>query len=180
MMMMRRMRLQKSIKWLVAAEILIIASNFISYLFFLNAQIAFLSAFLIILGSLYSYKDLVKKRLQNSQFTERDEIEKIDDPFELYDEEEAQTEKTEKEVDVKALIKEEKQRIKKQGFKNLRSSSKATVSLFRLIPYLFLVIGFVFLSKNHSLMLLPFLSFLALGVLFGYLAGKQLFLTRRS
>ena len=154
-MMKKRILVQKNIKIFLSAELLIVATNFISYSFFLNAQVAFLSSFLILLGSMYSYKNLVEIRAENEVFVddERDELQ--------------------------AVVAEEKKQTKTSNLKNIKTTSRATVSLFRILPYLFLVAGFIGLKNNHHLELLPYLLFLSLGLLGGYLIGKSIFLPKQ-
>ena len=172
-MMKKRILVQKNIKIFLSAELLIVATNFISYSFFLNAQVAFLSSFLILLGSMYSYKNLVEIRAENEVFVdyERDELDKLDDPHGLYEEQTIQ--------ELQAVVAEEKKQTKTSNLKNIKTTSRATVSLFRILPYLFLVAGFIGLKNNHHLELLPYLLFLSLGLLVGYLIGKSIFLPKQ-
>ncbi|WP_345991095.1 hypothetical protein [Sulfurimonas sp. HSL-1716] len=168
--------MKKTISLLLFTELFVLASNLISYKFFLNAQIAFLSAFFILLGSMYSYKRLVEKRVEAGAYgdDDRDEIDKIDDPYDLYDENEDAVLETK---DIKAVIKEEKKRLKANGFKNTKIASGATISLFRIIPYVFLVFGFIGLQNNQNLLLFPYLLFLLAGVAVGFFTGRKLFLS---
>ncbi|MDD2357598.1 MAG: hypothetical protein PHX13_06795 [Thiovulaceae bacterium] len=165
--------MQKNIKIFLGAEVLILATNFISYSFFLNAQVAFLSSFLVLMGSMYSYKKLVQTRVENEVFIddERDELDKLDDPHGLYEEQTVQ--------ELQAAVAEEKKQTKTSNLKNVKTSSRATVSLFRILPYLFLVAGFIGLKNNHHLELLPYLLFLSLGLPVGYLIGKNIFLPKQ-
>ena len=57
-------------------------------LWFINTQIAFFSSLLITLGSYFSLKKSVNARLatyEANEGTDRDEIDKIEDRFDLYD-----------------------------------------------------------------------------------------------
>ena len=175
---MMRILVKKSIKILLLTELLVIASNSVSYGFFLNAQIAFLSSLVILLGSMYSYQKLVAQRVESEMFVddERDDLDKIDDKYELFDESEVQEQSVE---EIKAVLQEEKKQLKSDSFKNIKASSGATVSLFRIVPYLFLVIGFIGLQNNHRLELLPYLLFLSLGIAVGYFLGKELFVSKQ-
>ncbi len=170
--MMKRISVQKNIKIFLAAELLIVTTNFISYSFFLNAQVAFLSSFFVLMGSMYSYKKLVQTRVENEVFIDddRDELDKLDDPHGLYEEQTVQ--------ELQAVVAEEKKQMKTSNLKNVKTSSRATVSLFRVLPYLFLVVGFIGLKNNHYLELLPYLLFLSLGLPTGYLIGKSIFLPK--
>jgi Ca2+/Na+ antiporter len=169
-----RILVKKSIKIFIFSELIVLLSSFISYKFFLNAQVAFLSSFFVFLGSMYSYKRLVDKKVENEIIIEdeRDELDKLDDPHALFEEIE-QKEGTVEEL--KAVIKEEKQNMKGDNIKNSVKASSGTVSFFRLIPYLFLIVGFIALQNNHNLEVLPFLLFITFGMPVGYLAGKEIF-----
>ena len=172
--MMKRTSVQKNIKIFLAAEIFVILTNAISYTFFLNAQVAFFSSFFILLGSMYSYKKLVEKRVVNEVFVddERDELDEIDDKYELYDETHSQEQTIQ---EIKTVLKEEKEQMQSNNFKNVKNASGATVSFTRILGYLFLVAGFIGLQNNHNLELLPYLLFLSFGLGIGYLVGKELF-----
>ena len=166
--------MKKSIKIFLAAELIVLATNFISYQTFLNAQVAYVSSLFVFLGSMYSYKKLVEQRVPNEVVVEdeRDELDKIDDPHALY-EENSQTEQSAEEL--KAVIKEEKKQMKGENLKNAATAGSATVSFFRLIPYLFLVLGFIALKNNHQLQIMTYLLFLTLGMPVGYFMGKGIF-----
>ena len=145
---------------------------------FLNAETAFVSAFLILLGSMYGYRRLVQRNLENeTALQSEDLVEKIDDPYDLYGEEEAndQDERLLKEV-----IKEEKARLKanRATVKNVSSSAPALFSFYRIVPYGLLVLGFIALKNNNILQLWYFLPGLAAGIVAGFLSGKALFAAR--
>ncbi|MBU0632445.1 hypothetical protein KKA17_07360 [bacterium] len=170
--------MKRTINIFLVAELVTVATNIVSYKFFLNAQIAFLSALFIIIGSMYSYKRLVEKRVEAGAYSDdnRDELDKIDDPYDLYDENEETALETQ---DIKAVIKEEKKRLKANGFKNTKLASGATMSAFRIIPYVFLVFGFIGLQNNQNLMIFPYLLFLLVGLIAGFFIGRKLFMTNQ-
>lgn len=145
---------------------------------FINAQVAFVCAFLILLGSMYSYRKLVQRNLENATaMHQEDLVEKIDDPFDLYGEDEsAETE----ERPLKEVIKEEKARLKtnRATVKNVSKSSPALLSVYRLVPYGLLVLAFIALKNNQMLSLWYFLPGLAAGIVAGYLSGRALFAAR--
>ncbi len=159
-----------SIKLFTVMQAAIALLLFVSFPFFLNVEIAFLSALSIILGSMYSYAKLVKQRVDSGETPLSDDVvESIDDPYDLYSDPITYD-------DTKALkeiIKEEKKRIKTQTFKNFKTGSGALVSWYRIVPYLFLILGFIALNNNRLLLLLPYLSGLGLGIVGGYFIGKQ-------
>ncbi|WP_345978138.1 hypothetical protein [Sulfurimonas sp. HSL3-7] len=173
--------MQKTIKTALLSELVILALWFYSFTFFINFQIAFLSSLLILLGSTYSYKRLVDRRVASQERPDDvDVIEKIDDPFDLYSDEITQEQGTRDEtVDIKALVKEEKKRIKVQNVKNTAKSAPALLSMFRVIPYLFLILGFIALKNNALLSLMPYLIGLGFGILAGLYMGRSLFVENR-
>lgn len=166
------MMIQKGIKTFIVAQIIILATVFISVNVLLNAESAFLSAFFIILGSMFSYKKTVSQKLKNnSDIQTRDDFEKLDDPFELYDQDEiTDIEQT----NIKSIIKNEKKRLKANHYKNLKLSSGASFSIFRILPYIFLATVFILLSHNHILVLKAFLPSLAIGIFAGYMVARDI------
>ncbi len=172
-------RVKKTIRLFIISEVAIFALWLYSYTFFLNFQIAFFASVLILLGSTYSYKRLVDRRVASEDRPDdTDLLDKIDDPFDLYSEEITAQALESEEVDLKTVVKEEKERLKqnKQTFKNTAKSTPALVSLFRVVPYLFLVLGFIGLKNNGYLELTPFLIGLGVGIVVGLFMGKGLFI----
>ncbi len=166
------MMIQRGTKAVIVTELIILATILVSVNVFLNAELSSLSAFLIILGSMFSYKKTITNRLKDGSITQtKDDYEKLNDPFELYDEEGEIDQ-----VDIKNIIKEEKKRLKADNYKNLKLSSGASFSIFRIVPYIFLIIVFILLSHSHRLMLEVFLPFLAVGVVIGYVNAKDIFI----
>lgn len=171
--------MKRTIKLFIFSEVAIFALWFYSYAFFINFQIAFISSVLILLGSTYSYKQLVERRVASEDRPDdTDLIDKIDDPFDLYSEEISSEAVADEDVDLKAVVKEEKKRLKeeKKTFTNTAKSAPALVSIFRVVPYLFLVLGFIGLKNNELLSLVPFLVGLAVGIIVGLFMGRSLFI----
>ncbi len=159
-----------AIKLLVLIQVPILFLLLVSFQLFINVEVAFISALLIILGSMYSYAQLIRKRLHSAQTPLQDDlVETIDDPYDLYNDSTAYDE----DITLKEMIKEEKKRIKTNSFKSFNIGSTALVSWYRLVPYLFLVLGFIALNNNQMLLLVPYLSGLAVGIVGGYFIGKD-------
>jgi hypothetical protein len=134
--------------------------------------VAMLSSMLIIGGSLYSYRNMIQSRIENSEMDDfKDAIDEMDDPYDLY-EEEREAEIT----DIKAMIKEEKARQKSNIIKNTTQNASAMVSLYRLLPYAFLILGFIALKNSNVLSIAPYLVGLAVGMPIGYLISKHFLL----
>jgi len=114
-------------------------------------EIAFISSTLIVSASMLSYARMVKNRLQVSDIPlddDRDILEKLDDPHDLYSDDIKPSSK-----ELKEAIKEEKQRVKdkKRGLSQTIKDSKASFSFYRLGAYLILFLGFIYLKNNHLL-----------------------------
>lgn len=136
--------------------------------------VAMLSSMLIVTGSLYSYRNMIQSRVENSEIDDfKDVIDEMDDPYDLY-EEERESEIT----DIKQVIKEEKARQKSNIIENTTKNASAMVSLYRLLPYAFLILGFIGLENSRSLEILPYLVGLAVGMPMGYLIAKKLFISQ--
>ena len=172
-MKMTRIMAIKTIKLLVFTELIILATNFMSFTFFMNLQIAFLSSFFIIIGSAYAYKKMVKNQvaIDNSK-GERDLLDEIEDPHELYDDTPINDTPTD-ELDLKAIVKEEKKKIKILNIKDIKKGGRAGFSLFRLLPYLFLILGFIALKNNELLDIVIYLPSLLVGIIIGYISSKD-------
>lgn len=177
MMKMMEIMVKKSIRIFLIIELLIFITYFYSQTIFLNLQIAFLSAFLIILGSSYSYKRMIDKKIDSQEFEdERDPLDKIDDPHELYEEQDSPS--SQEDVNFKEIIKEEKAKIKTLSLKNAKHGVKGGISAMRLVPYILLVLGFIGLENNHILELSYYLPALLIGVFAGSFVSREILLTQ--
>ncbi|WP_246032239.1 hypothetical protein [Sulfurimonas crateris] len=166
--------MKKTIKFLAVVESLILLTNIIFFEFYINLQIAALSSFFIIAGSAYAYKKMVKEQIKLENIDEkRDTLDEIEDPYELYENFEVD-ERLADELDIKAIVKEEKKKIKILNIKDIKKGSRAGVSLFRLVPYLFLVLGFIALRNNELLDIYIYLPSLLVGIVAGYFFAKEL------
>ncbi|NOZ90152.1 MAG: hypothetical protein GXO60_02580 [Epsilonproteobacteria bacterium] len=120
-------------------------------IWFINSQIGFITSSLVILASILSYRNMVKSRLDNGIVVaedNRDTIEKIEDPFDLYSEDEIEENKSMKEI-----VQEEKTKLKKnrRSIWQITKDSKAALSFYRLGAYGLLILGFFYLNNNHKL-----------------------------
>lgn len=166
---------KNSISLLVVTEVIILATNIISFEFFINLQIAFLSSLFIIQGSMYAYNRMIKTQVASDSIDEqRDILDTIEDPHELYDDE-VINETPIEELDLKAIVKEEKKKIKIINIKDMKKGGKASVSLYRLVPYLFLILGFIALKNNELLNISIYLPSLLVGIVIGYVSSKSFY-----
>jgi hypothetical protein len=141
----------------------------ISVSVFASFEVAMLSTAMITLGSLYSYRNMIRSKVGEIDVDGyKDTIDSMDDPYDLY-EEERELEIT----DVKEMIKEEKKHQKQATMENTVKNISAMVSVYRLLPYAFFVIGFIVLQNNHMLQLLAYLVGLAYGIVMGYLLARE-------
>ncbi len=164
-------KIKKTLIFLIVLQTLIAFLLFISKAVFASFEIALLSGAVIIMGSLYAYRNMIRTRTLDVEIGDsKDIIDMMDDPYDLYEEE------REGEVkDIKELIKEEKAKQKQNIIENTTKNSAAWVSVYRLLPYAFLVLGFLGLQNNHSLVLLPYLTGLGVGIIAGYFLAKEWF-----
>ncbi len=140
---------------------------------FANVQVAFLSSFLIILASGIAHKRMVQSRLKNESFSDdRDPLDKIDDPHELF-EEEIINDAPAEELDLRSIVKEEKKKVKLFSANSLKYGLKGGMTLYRIGAYLFLFFGFVALKNNHLLDITIYLLSLPLGIVAGYMTLKE-------
>ncbi len=171
-MMMRKMT--KLIYRLLILQLLFILVLFVQgyWYWLLNFELAFVSAMFIIAGSFSGYKRMVDRRLEVGEGMNDAMLEKIEDPHELYDEDEP-CEEVDQELS--AVIKEEKKRLK-QNKQTLKKTIKSTPGIFspwRFIPYIVLVLSFIGLNNNHVLDIPAFLIGLAAGIISAVLIGKR-------
>ena len=117
----------------------------------LNTQLAFVSSLLVTMGSYYGYKKNVEARVEDhiNDDDNYDELDKMDDKYDLYSPEVENIEKEEEYT--KEEIKEAMKPIKQNYFANFKSGFSGMASLYRLSGYVFLIICFFFLNNNGYL-----------------------------
>ncbi|RXJ88113.1 hypothetical protein CRU93_00520 [Arcobacter sp. CECT 8985] len=147
--------------------LIVYALVFQNFYWIVNSQVAFFSSMIISIASFLSYKKNVTNRLKNydaslkDEGEDRDIIDDIDDPYDLYSE---QIETKEEELTaskIKQIIKEEKSKVKRNSFKNTIFSAGGFLSIYRIIGYLFLVLGFFTLNNHNKFIPIAFLIGLA-------------------
>jgi len=172
-MKMMRIMVKKAISILAFSELVILLVYFISFNIFINLQVAFLSSFFVIVGSSFAYKKMVQTKLDADMVEEqREYIDTIDDPHELYVEDDINYAPIE-ELDLKEIVKEEKKKIKTLSVDSIKHGLKGSMSLFRLVPYLFLVVGFIALKNNNLLDISVYLVSILVGIIVGSLSTKD-------
>ncbi len=111
----------------------------------INFETGFWSALLVVGASAFGYWQMVSgAKGVKSHYKMPDAVDSIDDRYGLWEEDSATHE-----TDVATLMKEEKARLKKSRrslFETLKSA-KPAISLYRLVAYLFLVAGVLWLMQ---------------------------------
>lgn len=166
---MMRILVQKIIKLIVVAEFFILLFLLISFEAYINMQVAFLSAFIVMIGSSYAYQKMVQQNAVCHHYEESDLLAKIDDPHGLYEEEVEHEPQELTSQKIKEILLDEKKKIKTLSIESLKYGSKATLSLYRIGGYLFLVLAFIALNNNQLLQLAYYLPALLIGIVVGYL-----------
>lgn len=174
---MMRITVKKAISIFIVSQILLLATLFISTATFTNIEVAFLSSFFVILGSSFAYKKMVHSQVDSQTYEDkRDLLDEIEDPHELYDNGngEVKNETPAEELDLKQIVKEERAKIKTFSLSSVKHGARGSISLFRLLPYLFLVLGFIALKNNEVLDLTLYLPSLLVGIVVGSMVSKEI------
>ena len=145
----------------------------------LNMQVAFFSSLIITVASFLSYKRNVQNRISTFDLSkevkgeDRDKIDEIDDPYDLYTEYDEIPEEELTPEKIKEIINDEKSKVKKNSFKNTVFSAGGFVSIYRVIGYGALILGFFALNNNK--IFLPIAFLIGLGIVpIGVLLSKLL------
>lgn len=144
-----------SILFIVGGLLYINSSKAIFYTF----VVAFSSSAIVVLASFKNYKNMVDSRVETSsgeEFDDRDTIDKLEDPYNLYDE----IEEIDENQNIKDIIKAQKAELKKNKRpvgQFLKDSARA-FNYIRLIAYAILVIGFFALLKSNNLNIFTYLA----------------------
>ena len=160
--------MKRIILWLVAIDLLLAGASWGlgGTQWLLNTQIGFFSSALVLAASMFSYSQMVYRRIESGTAVpedERDTLDKLEDPYDLYSEQEA-----EPSIEgLKETIREEKQRLKqhRRSFIQVLRDSRASLSLIRLGAYLLLFVGFFYLSSNRLLHIPSYILALSLPVI---------------
>jgi len=142
----------------------LITLSFYEYRIFLTMQIGFISATLIMLGSMISYRRMINTRIEHNIISiddSKDIIDTLEDPYDVYSEEEIIHNP---DADLLETVKEERAKLKanKRSLIEILKDSKASLSAYRLLAYVFLILGFLYLNRHNLLDIPSYL--LALGL----------------
>ena len=156
--------------------LIIYALVFNTPIWLLNTQVAFVSSLFITIASFLSYRGNIKSRLSNLDINkpsleDRDKIDEIDDPYDLYTEYEEIPEEDLTPEKIKEIITEEKAKVKKNSIKNTIFSATGFLSIYRILGYSTLVFGFFALNNNK--IFIPIAFIIGLGIVpIGVLVSK--------
>ena len=116
-----------------------------------TSQIGFFTSALIISASMVSYRRMVEKGVDLNDGValddNRDELDKLDDPHDLY------SDNTEDKKELVDVVKEERAKLKEnnRSVKDVIKDSRASFSWMRLGAYIALVLGFFYLNRHEYL-----------------------------
>ena len=122
-----------------------------------TTQIGFFTSSLVIFASMASYRNMIQKRIEygvdRDDGVDRDEIDKIDDPYDLYDEETKPEERELTREEFVEVVDEEraKQKAQKRSISEVLRDSRAFLSFYRLGAYGLLILGFFYLNRHDYL-----------------------------
>lgn len=142
-----------------------------------STQFGFISASLVLLASMKSYKRMVDARVELGLVTmddSQDVIDKLEDPYDLYSEDVIE----EEDKSLVDVVKDERQKIKKTSrtLSQTIKDAKTALSLYRIGAYIILILGFFYLNR-HNLLQVPSyivaLSIPMLVVVFVLLSNKE-------
>jgi len=162
--------------------LIIYALVFNSSIWLLNTQVAFISSLFITIASFLSYKKNIQGRLSNLDLSkqvnaeQRDKVDEIDDPYDLYTEYEEIPEDQLTPEKIKEIISDEKAKVKKNSVKNTIFSATGFLSVYRVLGYSTLIFGFFALNNNKLFIPVAFiigLGIVPIGVLLSKLLDKK-------
>ncbi len=161
--------------------LIVLSITLYDLIWFLNSQVAFIGSLSVTIASFLSYRKNIQNRLSNLDISkndvlteDRDKIDEIDDPYDLYSDYEEIPEEELTPEKIKEIINEEKKNVKKNSFKNTLFSAGGFVSIYRIVGYAFLIFGFFALNNNKLFLPIPFL--IGLGIVpLSVLAAKFIF-----
>ncbi|SHO80573.1 hypothetical protein MNB_SV-15-92 [hydrothermal vent metagenome] len=147
----------------------------INYLY--SVSIAYISSSIVLLASMKSYRAVVEKAIKNEAIPDdsRDVIDEVEDPYHLFDDNEINNERGEE--DLVEVVKEERARLKgARGFVESIKDAKSSLAPYRLLGYTLMIVGFVYLSRNGDLEIIPYIISLSLPILiviFGLVSSQK-------
>ena len=146
------------LKFLIVADMLLLTISLFlgtqSWVY--STQIGFISSTLVMIASIMSYRRMVNTRVEHGIITmddSKDTIDKLEDPFDLYSEEDIVNQEEE---DLLSVVKDERKKLKenRRSLAQTLKDTKAALSVYRLGAYVILILGFMYLNR-HTLLHIP-------------------------
>ncbi len=138
--------------YLIGDLFIIILSLFMGGYWLLNTQVAFICSMLITFASFYAYKKSILKGVKNSSGEEfRDSFDELEDPYNLFDDEDEEVEQPKK-----------KGGVFKYTVKGFASGIAGAVNPLRILAYLVLIVSFLYLSRHGMFDAFAFFSGLSI------------------
>jgi len=156
------------IRVLIAVDVGVVVFCYLedNFKWLLNTQIAFFATSLIVIGSFVGYSNMVRRQIENGNVGE-DILKKYDDKFELYEDEDK--------INEKALNEYKKKKLK--WYEALLFSFKGGFNLIRILGYVFLIAGFLWLKNKNLFDTFSFLFGVsvvpAVSLVYLYLSAKR-------
>jgi len=154
----------KILKVLIFVDLLllIISMIFGGKVWVYNTQVGFISATLIMIASVISYRRMVNTRVEHGIVTmddSKDVIDKLEDPYDLYSED-----SVEEKENLADVVKDERKKLKenKRSLVQTLKDTKAALSIYRLGAYVLLILGFMYLNRHQMLHIPSYLFALSL------------------
>lgn len=146
---------RKILTALLSSEIvlLLIVVIFFNIKIVYSTQIGYITATLVVLASMASYRRMVNARVKHKIITideTKDTIDKLEDPYDLYSEDIIENDE---EKSLAQTVKEEKKKLKQNRrtvYQTLKDT-KAALSIYRLGAYALLILGFLYLNRQELL-----------------------------
>ena len=163
--MMMSNRNKKILTVLVTVDILLlgIAVIFFDIKVLYSTQIGYITATLVMVASIFSYRRMVNARVKHNIVTmddSKDTIDKLEDPYDLYSEDV----EVDEDKSLAETVKDEKKKLKENRrtvFQTIKDT-KAALSIYRLGAYALLIIGFLYLNRQQLLDITAYI--VALGI----------------
>jgi len=143
-----------SYTYLLGDVIVVTMSLFFGKYWLINTQVAFICSMLITFAAFYGYRKSIRKGIENSNAEEfREPLDELLDPYNLYDDEDIQEDKSSK---------QKKEGVFRYVVKGFASGISGAINPIRLLSYGILILSFLYLNKVNVFN--PFAFFIGLSV----------------
>ncbi len=123
--------------YLLGDFLIVVLSLFMGGFWLLNTQVAFISSMLVTFASFYAYKKSIQKGVKNSSGEEfRDSFDELEDPYNLYDDEENQSQT------------KKSKGVFRYTIKGFASGIGGAINPLRILAYSVLIFSFLYLNRH--------------------------------